>query len=75
MPKKIESMIISKTINRPFHPPLNMNTKELQTVSKHKQGVFFSNNGSWNDHIEYIVSKSYKRINIMRKMKNVLDRF
>ena len=74
--QKTKSMIVSKKVNRPFHPPLNMNTQELQTVSKHKHlGVFFSNNGSWNDHIEYIVSKSYKRINIMRKMKNVLDRF
>jgi hypothetical protein len=34
-----------------------------------------SDNGQWNDHIDYIVIKTYNRLNIMRKSRTFLDRY
>jgi hypothetical protein len=38
-------------------------------------GVIFSNNGFWHDHVDYIVKKSYTRLNMLRKVRMTLDRF
>ena len=38
-------------------------------------GVIISDNGQWKDHIDYIVKKSYNRLNIMRKSRTFLDRY
>ena len=34
-----------------------------------------SDNGQRNDHIDYIVIKTYNRLNIMRKSRTFLDRY
>ena len=53
-----------------------MNQHELQKVITHNHlGIVFSNNGLWHDHIDYIVDKAYKRLNIMRKFRFTLYRF
>ena len=40
-----------------------MNSQILQQGTNHKHlGLFFSNNGLWHDHIDYIVKKAYTRI-------------
>jgi hypothetical protein len=31
-------------------------------------GIIFSNNGFWHDHVDYIVKKSYTRLNMLRKV-------
>ena len=82
-PQKTETMILSKKNNKPNHPPpppppppLKMNNSELQKVDNHKHlGVIFSNNGFWHDHVDYIVNKSYTRLNMLRKVRMTLDRF
>jgi hypothetical protein len=38
-------------------------------------GLFFSNNGLWHDHIDYIVKKAYTRLNMLRKVRFILNRF
>ena len=49
--------------------------KIIQEVTDHKHlGITFSRNGTWHEHITEIKDKSWKRINIMRKLKFVLDR-
>ena len=46
------------TLIKPLHPPLEMNSQILQQGTNHKHlGSFFSNNGLWHDHIDYIVIK------------------
>ena len=51
-----------------------MENTEINEVSAHKHlGIFFSNDCSWHSHIDYIKEKAWKRINIMRKLKFVLD--
>ena len=52
-----------------------MSQNQINEVVYHKHlRVIFSNNCTWHSHIESIKSKSWKRINIMRKLKFQLDR-
>lgn len=37
-------------------------------------GIFLSNDGTWYEHINYITSKAWQKIFIMRKLKFLLDR-
>ena len=74
-PQKTQTMVISRKSVKPVHPPLKMNNHDLQEVSNHKHlGIFFSNNGLWHDHIDYIVKKAYQRLNMLRKVRFILDR-
>ena len=72
---KTESMTISRKIDKPDHPPLYMNSNDVATVSEQKHlELVISDNGSWEKHIDMITGKAYKRINILRKFKFILDR-
>jgi hypothetical protein len=73
--QKTETMTISRKINKPDHPPFYMDNNDISTVSEHKHlGLVISDNGSWEKHIDMITGKAYKRINILRKFKFILDR-
>jgi hypothetical protein len=64
-------MVISRKLIKPLHPPLEMNSQILQQGTNHKHlGLFFSNNGLWHDHIDYIVKKAYTRYNKNRRGPN-----
>ena len=53
-----------------------MNNQILQQGTNHKHlGLFFSNNGLWHDHIDYNVKKAYTRLNMLRKVRFILNRF
>ena len=74
-PSKNESLLISRKINKPIHPPLYMQNVQIQEVYSHKHlGLYFSNDCSWHQHIDYIKQKAWFRIHIMRKLKFKLDR-
>ena len=74
-PAKSEAIVISRKTNKPYHPLLKMNDQPIKEVNSHKHlGIFFSNDGTWHEHIDYITSKAWTRINIMRKLKFILDR-
>ena len=74
-PTKSESMIISRKINKPIHPPLNMFNVMIPTVDVHKHlGILLSKDGSWHNHIGYIKEKAWGRIHILRKLKYTLNR-
>ena len=52
-----------------------MQNVQIQEVSSHKHlGLYFSNDCSWHQHIDYIKQKAWFRIHIMRKLKFKLDR-
>ena len=73
--EKTETMTISRKINKPDDPPLYMYNNYFSTVSEHRHlGLVSSDNGSWEKHIDMITGKAYKRINILRKFKFILDR-
>ena len=72
---KTEALLISRKINRPIHPPIYMNNQQITEINSHKHlGIYFSNDCSWHDHINYTVEKAWGRINVMRKLKFKLDR-
>ena len=74
-PSKTESMIISRKLNKPNHPTLTMLNEDIVEVESHKHlGVILSGDGTWHHHITYIMEKAWKRINIMRKLKYIIDR-
>jgi hypothetical protein len=69
-------MVISRKLIKPLHPPLEMNSHILQQGTHHKHlGLFFSNNGLWQDHIDYIVKKAYTLLDMIRKVRFKLNRF
>ena len=72
--KKTESILLSRKVNKPVHPPLIMNNETLTNVESHKHlGITFESSGSWHKHIQLITSKAWQRIH-MRKIKFHLDR-
>ena len=74
-PAKSESLLFSRKINKPYHPPIVMNNQIITDVNTHKHlGLTFSNNCTWHEHLAQIKAKAWQRINIMRKFKFVLDR-
>ena len=73
--KKTESLLNSRKINRPLHPPLYMQNQQITEVESYNHlGFYFSNNLTWHDQINYILEKAWRRINVMRKLKFRLDR-
>jgi hypothetical protein len=49
-----------------------INKRSPSVINSHKHlGVIISDNGQWNDHIDYIVKKTYNRLNIMRKSRTL----
>ena len=74
-PSKSESVIFSRKRNKPNHPNIFMNQQPIEEVNLHKHlGIFLSSDCTWHDHLEYIKSKAWTRINVMRKLKFKLDR-
>ena len=74
-PEKNESMIVSRKFNSPPHPPLMMDNKIINMISEHKHlGLTISNDGNWGKHVGLITKKSFTRVNIMRKLKFILNR-
>ena len=74
-PPKSESIFFSRKHNRPIHPPLNMAQQVINEVTSHKHlGLVFSSDCNWHEHIDYIKTKAWFCINIMRKLKFQLDR-
>jgi hypothetical protein len=52
-----------------------MNNSQISEVTTHKHlGIFLSNNCTWHSHIDYIKSKAWKKLNIMRRLSFQLDR-
>ena len=54
-PAKSESILFSRKLNKPYHPPVLMDETQINEVTSHKHlGVIFSNDCSWHNHIEHI---------------------
>ena len=55
--------------------PLSFNNTTLETVDKHKHlGIELSTNLSWKEHITTISENAGKKLNILAKLKNLIDR-
>ena len=58
-PTKTESLIFSRKLNKPLHPPLFMENQQIVEVESHKHlGVILSADCTWHKHIKYITDKA-----------------
>lgn len=74
-PSKSESLLVSRKSARNVHPPLFMNNQIIPEVTSHKHlGIFLAKDGTWHEHIDFIISKAWQRVNVMRKLKFLIDR-
>ena len=74
-PTKTESLLISRKLRNPVHPPIYMQNQQISEVETHKHlGIFLSSDCTWHTHIDYIKNKAWNRIRIMRKLKFKIDR-
>ena len=74
-PSKTESIVISRKHTKPQHPPLTMYNTTISEVEIHKHlGVVLSSNGQWRAHLDMVKEKAWKRVNVLRSLKFILDR-
>ena len=67
---KTDSLIISRKINPPKHPPVSFQGHSLKNDNQHKHlGVTLDSNLKQADHINEIVAKSGKLIRIIKSLK------
>jgi hypothetical protein len=56
-------------------PPLSFDNHVLDLVDFHKHlGITFNSTLTWNEHVESICGKANKKIFVMSRLKNILDR-
>ena len=68
--RKTFSMILSRKVDPPQHPPLFMNNIILPETDTHKHlGLTLSSSCNWSSHINEISSKACTRLNLMRTLK------
>ena len=52
-----------------------MYNQQISEVQCHKHlGIILSDNGLWHDHINYIKTKTWPKLNMLKKLKYTLDR-
>ena len=57
---KSESLVISRKVNVPIHPPIFMNNQQLTEVTAHKHlGLHISKDCTLYEQIEYIKEKTW----------------
>ena len=67
---KTFSMILSRKLLPPQHPPLFMNNIMLPETDSHKHlGLISSKPCMWSNYIQEIASKAWVRLNLMRTLK------
>ena len=61
---KSDSMIFSLKVNKPYHPSISMYWQHINEVHSHKHlGLIYLTNCTWHDHIDYIKTKAWFRVN------------
>ena len=69
-PHKTDELIISRENVQINHPNVSMDTVEVKRVDFHKHlGLVFNNDCTWHEHISEIMSKAWKRLNILQTLK------
>ena len=72
---KTEALLFSRKLNKPQHLPLFMKNHQISEVESHKHlGLYFTNDCTWHEHINYIKENAWFKITIMRKLKYKLYR-
>ena len=74
-PQKTESMLVTLKNNRDTSLPIYFGDSTIHEVDSHKHlGITLSKNLSWGDHVQDIVTKAGKRVDILAFLMYRLDR-
>ena len=74
-PQKTETLLITRKQEQNIHPALYFNNIPIKEVTSHKHlGLTFNSTCHWGEHIDIIVTKANKKLNILRSLKFDLDR-
>ena len=74
-PPKTKTVLISNKGKLNEHPVLKIQGQEIKSVQEHKHlGIVLSHNLRWNAHIDDIVNRCSKKVNMMKAFKYELDR-
>ena len=61
-PVKTESLLITRKLNRPIHPPLLMENQQITETDSHKHlGIHLSTDCTWHKHIDFVKEKAWKK--------------
>ena len=72
---KTEAFLATRRTNRVNHPTLYLHDVPINEVTTHKHlDLNFSQRLDWQSHIDYITQKAWSRMNLLRKLKFMLDR-
>ena len=64
------SVIFSRKLRRPHHPPLLMNYIMLTETDTHRHlGLTLSTTCTWSEHIQTITTKAWARLNLLSTLK------
>ena len=73
-PEKCEVMLVSRKRHLDTIP-LYMGCKKLPYVNLHRHlGIIMSNDLTWTAHIDELITKSYTRLTLLKRLKYTLDR-
>ena len=73
--QKTDAMLMSRKRDLVHHPPLVFQDHQLEHMDQHKHlGLVFRNDLRWNDHINAILAKATKQLNILKTLQFRLDR-
>ena len=68
-------MLISRKILAPNHPNPKFKNSSIDSVQEHKHlGLTIRNDLTWSSHVNALVEKSIKLVNIMRSVQHRLQR-
>ena len=74
-PNKTKAMLISNSHDANINLTLTFDNTELEMSSSHKHlGVTLDDNAKWSSHINNIYVTSMKRVNVLRKLKYMLNK-
>ena len=69
-PRKCKEIHVCFRRNNPNFPPITVDDQPIKLVKSAKLlGVIFSEDLKWNDHVDYMVKKSAKRLYMIRLLK------
>ena len=72
-PKKTKALVISTSAVP--HLDLRFKGEPIEVVKNHKHfGITLALDGNWTNHIDNIVSASFKQVNVLRKLKCTLSK-
>lgn len=73
-PTKTKSVLFSRKHNN-AQPAITFQNNQITNSKTHKHlGLTFTDDASWNQHIQTIYEKAYKRLNILRYIKTKISR-